>query len=794
MSGQANSSRTPTPAHDPAVTPANAVFSRRSFLIGAGALVVAFNSRGSLQTAAAQEFDGRGVPGAPNPKQLDSWIAITADGKVTAYTGKEELGQGISTAQIQLVAEELCVPFNRVNLIYCDTAITPDQGITSGSQSHPTNFNHRNLAQAAATAREALIELASMRLSVSADQLAAANGVIAAKSDPSKNVTYGELVGGKKFEIELDPNAKRKPASEWTVLGTEAQRPDLPALVTGQFEFAHNVRLPGMLHGSVVRPPAIGATVVSVDEASIKGMPGVVKVVVKENFVGVVAEKPWQAIQAASKLKVSWSAGTGLPSHADFYNYLRTQKPTRDTLLVNSKDVDDKLAQASTLLKATYYYPYQMHGSMGSSCAVADVQGDKATLYSPTQGVWPVRGSAAILLGLKPENVHVIFRRGSGCYGLNGADTVTFDAALLSQAVGKPVRVQLSRKDEMAAGENYGFAFVMDERAGLDANGNIVAWDHEWWSAVRGNRPGYNTPGNVITGYLAGFSPEPFMARSPAPEPRAYSNNSNGVPSYLAGNVGGTPKGTGSVQSERVLMHNIESPFFTGPLRSPQRLQNTFAHECFMDELAAHAKADPVEYRLRHLKDFRVIDVVKAAAESAHWDARPSPSPQNRRSGIAKGRGIACVAYEGENGYAAMVAEVEVNQDNGNVAVKHIFFANDSGPISNPNGLRNQIEGGTLQGMSRALIEEVTWDDQKVTSVDWRTYRTLPLGFAIPEIQVRLINRPDLPATGAGETAITIVAAAIGNAIFDATGARVRRAPFTPERVKAALSQTVTRA
>lgn len=777
---------------DAAAALKRAGFSRRSFLAGAGALIVSFSMKGTLQTALAQgAFEG-GTAGSPPLNQLDSWIAIAADGGVTAYTGKEELGQGISTAQIQLVAEELCVPFNRVKLIYCDTGLTPDQGITSGSQSHPTNFNQKNLGQAAATARKTLLELASKRLGVPTNQLMAADGVISAKNEPSKKVGYGELVGGKKFEIKLDPNVKRKPASEWTVLGTPARRPDLPAIVTGQFEFVHNVRLPGMLHGRVVRPPAVGATVINVDEGSVQGLPGVVKVVVKKNFVGVVAEKPWQAIQAANKLKVTWSAGVGLPSHADFYNYLRSQQGTRDTLLVNSKDVDEKLGQGATVLKATYYYPNQMHGSMGTSCAVADVQGDKATLYSPTQGVWPVRNSASILLGLKPENVRVIFRRGSGCYGLNAADTVTYDAALLSQAVGKPVRVQLSRKDEMAWGENYGFAFVMDERAALDAQGDIVAWDHESWSAVKGNRPGYMTPGNVITGTLAGFSSEPFMARSPAPEPQAYSNNSNGVPSYVAGNVGGKAQGSGTVKSERSLTHNIPSPFFTAPLRSPARLQNTFAHECFMDELAARAKADPVAYRLRHLSDPRLIDVVKEAAALANWEARPSPKPQSRRTAMASGRGFSCVAYEGENGWAAMVAEVEVNQDTGKVTVKRIFFSNDSGPISNPDGLRNQIEGGALQGMSRAMGEEVTWDDQKVTSVDWESYHTLPLGFDVPEFKVKLINRPDENATGAGETSITIVAAAIGNAIFDATGTRLRQVPFTPERVKAALSQTLS--
>jgi nicotinate dehydrogenase subunit B len=766
----------------------SAGFSRRSFLKSTGALIVTFSVAGIYEAAYAQDNFAGGVAGSPPLEQVDSWIAIAADGNVTAYTGKCELGQGISTVQAQLVAEELSVPFSRVNLIYCDTSMTPDQGVTSGSQSHPANFNHTNLAQAGATARQALFQLASQQLGVPVEQLAAKDGVISVSSDPSKQVTYGQLVGGKKFNLKLDPNAKRKSPSEWTVLGKPVPRPDLPALVTGEFEFVHNKRVPGMLHGVVVRPPAVGATLIGVDESSVQGMPGLVKVVVKKNFVGVVAEKRWQAIQAASKLKVNWTPGAGLPSHADFYNYLRNQKPTRDTLLVNSKDVDQKLSEAATVVKATYYHPYQMHGSMGSSCAVADVQADKATIWSPTQGVWHQRGTSAMILGLKPENVRIIYTRGSGCYGINGADTVTYDAALLSQAVGKPVRVQLTRKDEMAW-ENYGFAFVMDERAGLDAQGNIIAWDHESWSPVLGGRPGYSAPGNVITGLLAGFQPEPFRARATPPEPTAFNNNSNGVPSYVAGQVGGAPRGTGTIKSERALLHNTASPFWTGPLRSPARLQNTFAHEGFMDELAARVKADPVEYRLRHLSDPRLIDVVKAAAKTANWDPRPSPRARKGKTGIVTGRGVACVAYERVNGFSAMVAEVDVNQDTGKVSVKHIVLANDSGPISNPDGLRNQIEGGTLQGMSRALGEEVTWDDQKVTSNDWRTYHSLPLGFDVPKIEAVLLNRPEEEACGAGETAITVVAAAIGNAIFDATGARIRQVPFTPERVKAALSE-----
>ena len=762
-------------------------FSRRDFLKTSGALLVGFSTAGpASQPAASQALGERAGAASPPANQVDSWIAIAANGNVTAYTGKCEIGQGMSTVQTQLVAEELSVPLNRVTLLYSDTAFTPDQGVTSGSGSHPANFNNTNLAQGAATAREALFRLAAAHLGATADQLTAADSVISVKNDPAKKVSYGQLVGGKKFNLTLDRNAKRKPASEWKVLGTPVKREDLPAVVTGQFEFVHNVRLPGMLHGRVVRPPAVGATVVRVDESSVQDMPGVVKVVVKKNFVGVIAQKPWQAIQAADRLKVTWTPGTGLPSYSRYYDHLRNQKPTRDTMVLDSRDSEQKLAGAAAVLKATYYHPHQMHGSVGSSCAVADVQADKATIWSPTQGVWPQRNTAAMVLGLKPENVRVIYRRGSGCYGLNGADTVSYDAALLSQAAGKPVRVQLSRQDEMAW-ENYGSAFVMDERAGLDAQGNIVAWEHESWSPTLGGRPGNETPGNVITGMLAGFQPQEFAPQSPAPEPREFNNNGNAVPSYVAGCIGAECFGTGTIKSARVLGHNVRSSFWTGPLRSPGRLQNTFAQESFMDELAAKAKADPVAFRLRHLSDSRLSEVLQAAAKAANWDARPSPKPGIRKTGVATGRGVSCVLYEGRNGYCALVAEVEVNQSTGQVAVRRMFAGNDCGPISNPDGLRNQIEGGALQGVSRALLEEVTWDDQKVNSFDWKTYRSLPLGFEAPKIEVVLINRPNERAMGAGETSITLVASAIGNAIFDATGARIRQVPFTPERVKAAL-------
>jgi CO/xanthine dehydrogenase Mo-binding subunit len=768
---------------------ARAGFSRRDFLKASGLLVVSFSAAAALEPVGRAQGPFGTRASHIDPKLLDSWIAIAADGTVTAYTGKCELGQGMLTAQTQLVAEELSVPIDRVRLIQCDTAVCPDQGTTSGSQSTPTNFNDRNLAQAGATARATLLALASARLAIPVDQLAAAGGVIAARSDPSKRITYGELVAGKKLNVNVDAAAKRKPAGEWTVLGAPVPRIDMREMATGRFEFVHNVRVPGMLHGAVVRPPAVGATIVSADESSIRSLPGVVKVVVRNNFVGIVADKPWHAMQAASRLKVAWTDGSGLPSQRDFYDYLR-QQPSRDAFVVNSKDVDETLARSAAVLEATYLHPYQMHGSMGSSCAVADVQGNKATVWSATQSAYPTRSGVALVLGIPAENIRVIFTRGAGCYGINGSDTVSYDAALLSQAVSKPVRVQLSRRDEMAW-ENYGFAYAIDQRAGIAADGRITAWSYEAWYASLGGRPGYETPGNVVTGMLAGFPTAPFRP-APAAEPQGeFRNGSNAAPSYVSGRVARSAGGAGVIASERVLTHTVRSPFFTGPLRSPSRLQNTFAHECFLDEVAAHVKADPVAYRLRHLSDPRLKEVVAAAAKAAGWTARPSPQPDIPKADLARGRGIGCVVYEGDNGYIAMVAELDVNQASGRIIVRRLVVAQDCGPVSNPDGMRNQLEGGALQGLSRALGEEVTWDDRRVTSIDWRTYHSLPLGFDVPAIESVLINRTDVEASGAGETAITVVAAAVGNAIFDATGARLREVPFTPDRVKRALASRV---
>ncbi len=759
---------------------------RRAFLKASGALVVSF---GALGAAAMQERTGPGPfdthESHIDPGRLESWIAVGSDGRVTAYTGKAELGQGMLTVQTQLIAEELCLPMDRVTLIQCDTDRCPDQGTTSGSRSTPTNFNHRNLALAGATARETLLHLASEQLDVPVAQLTADDGVISVTGRPTTRVTYGELVTGRAMDVPLDPAAKRKPASAWTVLGKAVMRVDMKEMATGRHEYVHSVHVPGMLYGAVVRPPSVGATLVRVDRSTVASLAGVVQVVVQKDFVGVVAEKPWQAMQAASTLPVVWATGPALPPQRELEAFLRKQ-PSRDAYVVNSGDVDATLARAASVVEATYRHPYQMHGSLGASCAVADVQGDKVTIWSPTQSVYPTRSTVAMLLGLPVENVHVIFKRGAGCYGLNGADTVSYDAAVLSQAVGKPVKVQLTRKDEMAW-ENFGYPYVIDQRVGLASDGTIVAWDYEAWFAAHGSRPGYDTPGNVITGTLLGFQPRPFRPGPPS-APRSFRNGSNAAPSYVRGRVGGRNGGAGVVASERVLTHGIDSPFFTGPLRSPSRLQNTFAHESLLDEVAAHVHADPVAYRLKHLEDERLKAVVEAVAKAAKWTPRPSPRPGLARTGVAHGRGMSCVAYEGDNGYVAMVAEVEVDQAIGRIAPRRFIVAQECGPVSNPDGMRNQIEGGALQGMSRALGEEVTWDEHRITSIDWRTYHSLTFGFEMPTIESVLLHRTDVAATGAGETAITVVAAALGNAVFDATGARLRQVPFTAERVKAALA------
>jgi CO/xanthine dehydrogenase Mo-binding subunit len=469
------------------------------------------------------------------------------------------------------------------------------------------------------------------------------------------------------------------------------------------------------------------------------------------------------------------------------------QQPSRNSLSVNTGDVDQVMASASKVMTAQYLYPYQMHGSLAASGAVVDVRGgtgDKATVkaWSCTQGVYFIRTTLSNLLRIPAANIEIVFVEGSGCYGHNGGDPVTQDAALLSQAVGRPVRVLYSRADEMIAGEHFGYPMVSSEKVGLDASGQIIAWDYENIVAQRGEGAVGN-PGNNIPGALAGFPTTQIVpSATPPANPTTFGNGNNTVPPYCSGRVNGTDFYTGTVASQRVLNKVVAGPLWTAWLRSPYRLQNTFAHESFMDEIAASLRADPVQYRLRHLVDPRLIAVIKAVTQKANWETRPSPKLGGPFSKAGGGRGFSAYLHQTNNGYAAMYAEVVVNESTGEITVSKVITSIDSGPVLHPDGLRNQMEGQVIQGISRTLYEEVLFDraSSRITTNDWKSYWVLKFGDTIPVIETILIDSRNAPVAGAGEITITLVASAIGNAIFDATGVRMRQVPFTPDAFLAA--------
>ena len=750
--------------------------SRRDFLKGSGALIVAFSvplGAGATRARAATAAIG---PALIDATLIDSWVIVGQDGRVTIHVGKVELGTGLRTAQMQIAADELDVPLKSIDLLESDTWLTPDQGTTSGSQSIKTNYR-AGLRQACAEARKALIDLGAQKLGVPANTLTTREGSVVSATDSSKRATYGELIGGQRFNLKITGRAPLKKPSELKVVGQSIRHVDIDAKVKSKQEYIQNVKVPGMLHGRVVRPPGINAKLVSVDGFP-KKIPDLVKVVVQKNFVGVVARSEIGAIRAAETLKVTWNDPGGAPkSHDELYAQMQTQ-PAQSRLLASYGSVDKALAGAAKVLEATYYYPYQLHGSMGPSCAIADVKADEATVWSPTQGVYPLRAAVARVLGFRDQQVHVIYKEGSGCYGLNGADTASVDAALLSKAVGAPVRVQWMRSDEHVW-EHYGNPMVMKVKGGLDADGDLIAWDYESISAGRGGRPGNIGAANLPTGALIGLTLAPVRASAPTFPPLG-ADTSNTEAGYLQDEEGLVPNG-------RVIAKSVSSQFFTGPLRSPARIQNTFANESFIDELAAEVGVDPVTYRLRYVGDERLRDVIEVAAKAADWELRNSPKPASKGD-IATGRGFAAMQYEGIDGYAGIVCEVEVNKKTGKVRVTRVVVSHDVGIIINPGGLKAQIEGNVVHGVSRALKEEVVLDGKTSKSKDWESYQVLRFT-ELPQIKIALISRPNHPPTGSGENAMTAIPPAVANAIFDATGARIRRLPLTPARVKAAIAE-----
>jgi nicotinate dehydrogenase subunit B len=732
--------------------------SRREVLKG-GALVVSFSWLGVPMPSVAQNAPGAGKPLALN--EVDTFLAIDAKGMVAVYSGKVDLGTGVRTALTQIAADELDVPLKSVTIVQGDTALTPDQGPTFGSLS--IQVGGTQIRNAAAAARHALLGLASGVLGVSPEEMTVKDGVI---SGGGKSVSFGDLIGGKSFSLAVDHKAppKTKDAKDFKLVGAPVPRLDIPAKVTGTFTYMQDFSVPDMLHARVVRPPAIGARLESVDEQSVSGIPGIVKVVREGNFLAIVAENEWAAIRGAKKLNATWSKWEGLPEKEKLFDHVRATKVAKDEVsgaVGNSAEAMAKKGQKH--LSATYDFAIHTHGSIGPSCAVAEFKNGKLTSWSASQATHTLQKQLATMFGLPLENVRCIYVEGSGCYGRNGHEDAAADAALLAKAVGKPVRVQWSRADEHGW-DPKGPPTLIDLRAAMDSSNTVTAWESEFF--IPQQTPNvFKVP--LIAATLSGLPADDTIA------PANIFQNSN-IP-YKFANI-------------KVVCHRLEStPFRPSWIRTPGRMQNTFANECFIDELAAAAGVDPIEFRLAYLDpaDKRGIEVLNRAAALAKWETRPSPKG-NAGGDVLNGRGIAYVKYELVRTYVAAVAEVEVEAATGAVRVSRFYVVHDCGQIINPDGLKNQIEGNVIQTVSRTLIEDLTFDRSRVTSIDWVTYPILTFP-QIPDIVIELIDWPDEKPWGAGEPSAAVIPSAISNAIFDATGARMRSVPFTPEKVKLAL-------
>lgn len=756
----------------------NKTISRRDLLKGTGALVVSFSLFSPVTRALAQAVAPADL--VPDATSLDSWLAIAADGHVTVFTSKVELGTGVQTALAQIVGEELDVPFRQIRMETGDTDKTVDQGLTVASRT--VERAGPQMRQAAAAGRQTLLKLAATRLDAPVEKLEVADGVVSVANNPETKVSYADLVGGKRFDMKIvatgtgwdlkvAPDVRPKDIDKYKIVGTSVPRMDLPPKFTGQFTYSADVRVPGMLHGRVVRPPTVNTKPTNVDESSIKGIDGIVKVVQQGSFVGVVAQTEWAAVQASRKLKVTWSAPLNkYPStKGEVFEYLKNTKSLRDQAIVNRGDPETAISQAAPgkMLDATYHWPFQLHGMLGPSCTLADVRDNHATIWSPTQGPFSTRPRVATLLGIPEKNVRVIYTEGPGSYGRLQNDDCAEDAALMSQAVGKPVRVQWSRADEHGW-ETKGPAQLITIRAAVDANGQVSAWDYHDRTFP------WSEEGNPL-----------LASRQIGQKPTA-----TGFPN---GNAGG-----GEIykfENQKVTASVIPwvfpepMPLRTGNLRAPGDLARSFASETMIDQLASAANADPVEFRLRYLTDKRIIDVLNAATKRAGWKPRQSHAATNGSK--VTGRGVA-VANRA-NTMTASVADVEVDKATGKVTVKHVTIAQDCGLIVNPDGAKNQIEGNVIQGVSRALLEELKFDASGITSLDWVGYPILPFP-DVPDVEIVLVNRKDMPSLGGGEPSIVSIPAAIANAIHDAVGVRMREVPMTAERVLAALKSNATSA
>jgi len=680
---------------------------------------------------------------------------------MTLFTGKVDLGQGLRIAMRQIAAEELGIGIEKINYVEGDTTLTPNQGRTSGSAGIARGG--MQIRQAAATARKALVELAAKRLNARPEDLVAESGLVRAKSGGA-GLAFTELLKGERFGLKLDPKAPRKDPSTYTLVGKPLPRPDVAHKCTGSsgdYAFIHDLSVPGMLHARVIRPPAVGAGLVSVDDASIAEFSGTQVVRIKD-FLAVVAQDEWTAVKAARAIRAQWTAGSVLPDQDKLPQTLRTDPGITQETLVSKGTQSEAPPTNAKVLRATYYWPTQSHASLGPSCAVADVSADQATVWTASQGTHGNHATYARFLGLPREKVRLIYLEGSGCYGMNGHEDAAAEAAILSRAVGRPVRVQWSREEEHGW-DPKGPPQLIDIAGAVGADGRILHWRTDLW----------------LPETTKGMPNIPLLAPEAAGLDDVRGNNpgmisQNGDPPYAAENIS-------------VVVHWLKrAPLRAAPLRSPGKPANCFAVESFVDELAAVAGIDAVEFRLRGLTDPRGVEVIKRAAASMNWQARPSPRNATSAS-VARGRGFAFVHYKHNETYVAMGIEAAVERESGRIRVERVVCAQDCGQIINPDGVRAQVEGSTLQTLSRVLMEEVHFDRARVLSVDWASYPILRIS-DVPELKIELIDRPNEPPLGVGEAACTTVGAALANAVFDATGARLRTVPFTPERVKAALN------
>jgi CO/xanthine dehydrogenase Mo-binding subunit len=735
------------------VTPINE--GRRDFLKTGGGLVVTFALAGSATgvIGAGQSADKAKTVATD---QVDGFIAIDAKGNVTVFSGKVDLGTGIRTAMTQIAAEELSVPLANVTVIQGDTLLTPDQGVTFGSLS--IQNGGMQIRQAAATARESLVAEAANRLGVAKDTLTVKDGVVQPKSG-GKGIAYAQLIGGKDFQLKVDPKAVPKDPKDYTICGKPIARLDIPDKVTGRFTYMQDFRRPGMIHARVVRPPAMRAKLQRYNDWECLKIPGYIGVVKKGNFLAVLGKTEWAAIRAAKAIETGWSEWSGLPDKAKLWDHVRNSKVNKDEDLQKvGNSAEAMAAPGAKQLKATYDFAIHTHGSLGPSCAVAEYVDGKLTSWSASQQTHLLRKQMAKMLDMKPDDIRCVYIEGAGCYGRNGHEDCAADAALIAKETGVPVRVQWSRADEHGW-DPKGPPTLLDYRGAIDDRGNIVAWESEVWIPERPK----DIEVALVPAELADLPREPTHP----------------------GNIHQSLAHTYQIPNIKATAHWLaETPFKPSWIRTPGRMQNTYGNESFLDELAAAAGIDPLEMRLRNLNDPRGKECLERLAKVANWTPRTTRSAPSGE--IAKGRGLSYIKYETVRTYVACAADVEVNRNTGKVTVKKFYVAHDCGQIINPDGLKNQIEGNVVQTISRTLLEDLLFDRSTVTSLDWATYRILTFP-DVPEIVIDLIDRPNEKPWGAGEPTAAVVPSAIANAVFEATGARLRSVPFVPDKVLAAL-------